>query len=368
MARLIILGATGSLGRHILGQALGAGHQVTVLVRTPAKLPPEVAPLVSIHTGDLTAFAPADLAGLISGHDAVINCAGHVTDGEGFVNLIDRVVTSVELLQPPRPVCWFLAGAALLDIGASGRRGVELPKLISTYWPHRINFERLCRSPLDWRILCPGPMVEQPPLGLGRMRISLDTLPVRVPVLARALPTPLLVPFFASWVPKMIVPYADAAALILANIDPGNEMSRHRIGLALPPGMRGRKPQWSPSQAMHRTSIRRPSMKRIRAGLALAVARALDMFCLARAARSAPCQVEDRGQTLALTKLAAGMRDNSKRRFRGPGLIRDCANAFRWFQRTAEGANALAMSGVNVIKLARCRQEQQKSTRSEVLP
>lgn len=246
MARLIIFGATGSLGRHVLRQALAAGHQVTAFVRTPEKLPPEAGPLVSIHTGDLNALAPAELAAFVSGHDVLINCAGHVADGERFVDLVDRVVTSVELLRPLRPVCWFLAGAALLDIGASGRRGVELPKLISTYWPHRVNFERLCRSQLDWRILCPGPMVEQPALGLERLRMSLDTLPVSVPALARALPMPFLVPFFASWVPQMIVPYADAAALILANIDPGSEMTRHRVGLALPAGMRGRKSRYAP--------------------------------------------------------------------------------------------------------------------------
>ena len=41
MSRLLILGATGSLGRHVLRQALAAGHDVTVFVRTPSKLPPE---------------------------------------------------------------------------------------------------------------------------------------------------------------------------------------------------------------------------------------------------------------------------------------------------------------------------------------
>ena len=150
------------------------------------------------------------------------------------------------MLHSPRPVCWFLAGAALLDIDASGRRGVELPKVKSTYWPHRINFERLGRSLLDSRLLCPGPMVEQPALGLDRLRISLETLPVQVPVLARALPAPLLVPLFAALVPQMIMPYADAAALMLANIEPGSEMTRRRVGLALPAGMRGRKSQWAP--------------------------------------------------------------------------------------------------------------------------
>jgi putative NADH-flavin reductase len=250
MARLIIFGATGSLGRHVLRQALAAGHRVTVLARTPARLPPEAGPLVTTHTGDLNALAPADLAGLVSGHDALINCAGHVTEGEGFTDLIDRVVTSVERLPPPRPVCWFLAGAALLDIDASGRRGVELPKVKSTYWPHRVNLERLLRSRLDWRLLCPGPMVEQPALGLDQLRTSRDQLPVQVPAFARSLPAPLLVPLFASLVPQMIVPYADAAALMLANIEPGSAMTLHRVGLALPPGMRGRKSRWA-AKASH---------------------------------------------------------------------------------------------------------------------
>ena len=41
MSRVIILGATGALGRHVLRQAVAAGHDVTVFVRTPSKLPPE---------------------------------------------------------------------------------------------------------------------------------------------------------------------------------------------------------------------------------------------------------------------------------------------------------------------------------------
>lgn len=246
MARLIILGATGSLGHHVLRQALAAGHQVTVVVRTPSKLPVEAGAQVSLRTGDLAMLPRADIAQFVNGHDAFLNCAGHVADGQAFVNLVERLVTSVESLPTAaRPVCWFLAGAALLDIDPSGRRGVELPKVKSTYWPHRANFERLSRSDLDWRLLCPGPMVEQPALGLDRLRISLDTLPVEVPGFARALPGPLLLPVFASLIPQMIVPYADAAALMLANLDRGGAMARHRVGLALPAGMRGRKPRWT---------------------------------------------------------------------------------------------------------------------------
>jgi uncharacterized protein len=241
MSRVLILGATGSLGRHVLRQALAAGHAVTVSVRTPSKLPPEVRARVSVHSGDLSESLAVDL---VRGQDALVNCAGHVGDGETFVGLVDRLVTCVDSLSSAeQPVCWLMAGAALLDIDTAGRRGVDLPGVESTYWPHRVNFERLSRSRLDWRLLCPGPMVDEPPLGLDRLRISVDALPVEIPSFAKALPDPQFVPVFASLVPEMIVSYADAAALMLANLDRGNAMSRHRVGLALPVGMRGRKPQ-----------------------------------------------------------------------------------------------------------------------------
>ena len=126
MSRILILGATGSLGRHVLRQALAVGHEVTVFVRTPSRLPAEVQGRVSVHTGDLRSPVPRDL---IEGHEALINCAGHVADGDAFVGLIDRLVTAVDSLPlTEQPVCWFLGGAALLDLDSSGRRGVELPR------------------------------------------------------------------------------------------------------------------------------------------------------------------------------------------------------------------------------------------------
>lgn len=71
------------------------------------------------------------------------------------------------------------------------------------------------QTTLDWRILCPGPLVDQPPLGLTRMRVSLERLPV-----------------YMSALSEMVVSYADAASLMLANITPNDEMSHHRVGLA----------------------------------------------------------------------------------------------------------------------------------------
>ena len=88
-------------------------------------------------------------------------------------------------------------------------------------------------------------MAEEPPVGLARLRVSLDRQPVEIPGDAERLPDSDLVPLFVQRVPEMIVPYADAAALMLSNLQPGSTMSRHRIGLALPIGMRGKKARWS---------------------------------------------------------------------------------------------------------------------------
>jgi putative NADH-flavin reductase len=242
MSRLVIFGATGSLGSAVVRNALAAGHQLSLVVRTPSRIRPELASRASVHEGDLHTVRPAELTALIAGHDLVINCAGHVREGQTFVNLFDRVVSSADSLpEASKPVCWFLAGAALLDLDQTGRRAVQLPEVNATYWPHAANLERLQRSDLDWRLLCPGPMVDGPELGLERLRVTIDRLPVSLPQTAGDVPAPILLRLFAERMPEMIIPYADAASVMLANIGRGGPMMHHRVGIALPQGMRGHK-------------------------------------------------------------------------------------------------------------------------------
>jgi hypothetical protein len=76
------------------------------------------------------------------------------------------------------------------------------------------------------------------------MRVSLDRVPVRVPSFIRFLPGALVLPFFVRRVSETIVSYADAAALVFANLTPSGETSR-RVGLALPVGVRGKKKEWA---------------------------------------------------------------------------------------------------------------------------
>ncbi|MGQ0721977.1 MAG: NAD(P)-dependent oxidoreductase [Candidatus Eiseniibacteriota bacterium] len=246
MTSIAILGATGNLGRHVAKQALAHGWELSVAVRNRGRLAPDVASSAHVTDLDLTMATTEQLASFAAGHDVFVSCAGVVTEGEAFVRLVDGVVTALESLQPDkRPVCWFLAGAALLPLDATGRMGVDLPKVSDTYWPHRKNYERLQRSSLDWRLLCPGPMVEEPAIGLQRLRVSIDSLPASLPAIARSLPSLLVLPLFAMKIPEMIIPYADAASVILANVEAHGSTTRHRVGVALPIGMKGKKQVWS---------------------------------------------------------------------------------------------------------------------------
>ena len=76
MACLLLFGATGLLGRHVLQQALSAGHDVMALVRTRPSCPPEAQSRASIHAGDLGVMTPADVGRLVEGQDVLVNCAG----------------------------------------------------------------------------------------------------------------------------------------------------------------------------------------------------------------------------------------------------------------------------------------------------
>ncbi|NWG07272.1 MAG: NAD(P)H-binding protein [Chloroflexi bacterium] len=242
MSKILILGATGSLGSHVVHQAVSTNHEVSTLIRTPSALPVEIQEEVVVYKADMTEISTSALANIFQAHDVVINTAGYVTQGKTFTDLIDHIVTGLESIpEKDRPVCWFLAGAALLDIDESGRRGVDLPVISSTYWPHQVNFDRIHQTTLDWRILCPGPMVDQPTIGLDRMRISLDKLPIHMPVSLRPLSEEAALQFLTQHIHEMTVSYADAAALMLAHITPNDAMSHHRVGLALPVDMRSKK-------------------------------------------------------------------------------------------------------------------------------
>jgi putative NADH-flavin reductase len=69
--RLVVLGATGGCGRHVVDHALARGHQVTAVVRPGAQY---AAPNATI--APCAVLSDGALVSVIAGHDAVISCLG----------------------------------------------------------------------------------------------------------------------------------------------------------------------------------------------------------------------------------------------------------------------------------------------------
>ncbi|MCD5352068.1 NAD(P)-dependent oxidoreductase [Kineosporia mesophila] len=82
MSHLVIVAATGGIGRHILTQALDAGHDVTAVVRNPDALRGTAARVVR---ADLTAPDPDVLLDAVAGTDAVLSGLGARTGREAGV-------------------------------------------------------------------------------------------------------------------------------------------------------------------------------------------------------------------------------------------------------------------------------------------
>jgi putative NADH-flavin reductase len=71
--RVAVFGATGGIGRHVVDQLLDAGHQVTALVRTPAKLT-ITHPDLTVVSGELSDTTAVEQ--VLNGADAVISALG----------------------------------------------------------------------------------------------------------------------------------------------------------------------------------------------------------------------------------------------------------------------------------------------------
>jgi putative NADH-flavin reductase len=73
--KLTIVAATGGIGRQILQQAVAAGHDVTAVVRSPAKITASVR-VVRVVRADLSDPDPIALATAVEGADAVLSGLG----------------------------------------------------------------------------------------------------------------------------------------------------------------------------------------------------------------------------------------------------------------------------------------------------
>lgn len=187
--KLLVIGATGATGQEIVKQALAQGHEVTALVRNPAKA--GFAPSVKKAVGDV--LNPGSLQQALSEQEAVISSLGSGPTGpfkemtllsEGTRN----VISAMQGQGVNRLVC-------ITGIGAGESKGhgpwwydwLVQPLLLRGVYVDKTRQEAVVRqSGLDWTLVRPGALTSGPAKGRAAVRVFTDLNGVHAGFISRA--------------------------------------------------------------------------------------------------------------------------------------------------------------------------------------
>ncbi|GAB4423712.1 MAG: NAD(P)H-binding protein [Anaerolineae bacterium] len=160
--KLLIFGATGSIGRQLVEQALAQRHAVTAFVRNPAKLDLKHANLKVVQ-GDVLDYASVERA--VPGHETVLSALGtpamtkNTVRSEGTRNII----RAMEQAGVRRLIC-------LSSIGIGDSRAmlpfhykyILVPLLLRQgFAEHELEEVWVKQSQTDWTIVRPGAFRER---------------------------------------------------------------------------------------------------------------------------------------------------------------------------------------------------------------
>lgn len=161
MANIFLIGATGRLGGHILQEALAQGHQVTALVRDPARLAVEH-PHLRVVAGDVRELANVEAA--LPGHDVVVSALGTRRGQESYDVLstgMENLIAGMMAAKIQRILVVASAGILQADAERLRRDVPGYPEVFRrSSAAHLAAYTALAESPLDWTIVGPPELVE----------------------------------------------------------------------------------------------------------------------------------------------------------------------------------------------------------------
>ncbi|MGW4815347.1 NAD(P)-dependent oxidoreductase [Kitasatospora cineracea] len=159
MARIVVFGAGGRVGRAAVAEAVRRGHAVTAVVRDPDRHPePAAAAGVAVVRGDAT--DPAAVAAAAAGHDAAVNATARlgVPSVEHFTAAARALLDGLGRAGVGRLL---VLGIATTLETAPGVRIMDDPRFPAEYRAfsqgHVAEFELLAAEagPLDWLMVVP---------------------------------------------------------------------------------------------------------------------------------------------------------------------------------------------------------------------
>lgn len=177
--KVLLIGATGNLGRPLLRELLARGHEVAVLVRDPAPLREEF-PDIPATAGD--AFDRATVAAAAAGNDAIVSSVAMRDEpqrGRSAVELT-RTLADVATEQGLR---WLSMGGAGSLLVAPGQQFVDSPEFPDAARPESLAFraalEELKQNApdgLQWTVLSPPVFIDPEGERTGTFRTGGDDL------------------------------------------------------------------------------------------------------------------------------------------------------------------------------------------------
>jgi putative NADH-flavin reductase len=191
--KLTVFGASGGTGCQVVSQALDGGHEVTAVVRDPARLAISHRSLIVV-TADV--LQPADIADAVAGRDAVISALGQSRrpqDRKAPANSTLCADSARSITEAMRQV----GSRRLVIVSSSGPytdgdgpvlRYVVKPilgRVFKDEYTDLVAMEQVVRaSGLDWTVLRPPRLTDKPLT--GRYRTRRDANPARSMRVSRA--------------------------------------------------------------------------------------------------------------------------------------------------------------------------------------
>ncbi|MEN3611450.1 NAD(P)-dependent oxidoreductase [Plantactinospora sp. ZYX-F-223] len=182
--KLTVFAASGGIGRHLLRQAVAAGHDVTAVVRSPASLAGEPDG-IRVVTADLSNPDPAVLADAVDNADGVLSGLGprSMADSGVASRGTREIVTAMRARGVRRIVV--VSAAPLSTIAAPGRPkpppdpgegpllryllGPIIKTVLRKHYLDLAVMEELLRdSDLDWTVVRPPRLTDKPLTGVYR--------------------------------------------------------------------------------------------------------------------------------------------------------------------------------------------------------
>lgn len=159
--KLALFGANGMAGSRIASEALRRGHEVTAIVRDPARFSISHEHL-TIVVGNV--LEPANVAEIVKGHDAVISAAGpgaaianDPTLAQDIVKAAYSLIEGLSRAEVKRLVV--VGGAGSLEV-APGVRLVDTPDFPAQYRPASLAHQEALTvyqaTNLNWTFISPA--------------------------------------------------------------------------------------------------------------------------------------------------------------------------------------------------------------------